>query len=124
MRQDLKQYNKFIQDLLDKPNKAEALSWLEESTEESFRTVGELGSNEKSFDLIHAAYKAGALEVVAVEIDTYPNGHQNTGKLIVFLPDELEARKRVFEWCGDRAEAVGYDPEVDIGQQHLFVMLD
>ncbi|MDQ3816442.1 MAG: hypothetical protein M3362_01975 [Acidobacteriota bacterium] len=124
MRESLEKHNQFIRKLLDKPNKAEALSWLEESTDESFRTVGELDSNERSYDLIDEVYKAGAVEVWAVEIDTYPDGHQNTGKLVVLLPSEPKARRRVFGWCGSRAKALGFDPDEDVGQDHLFVMLN
>ena len=124
MRPSLERHNQFISELLDTPNKAEALSWLEESTDESFRTVGELNSNEKSFDLIDGAYKVGAIEVWAVEIDTYPDGSQNTGKLVIRLPGGWDARRRVFEWCGERAEDLGFDRDGDVGQEYLFVMVD
>jgi len=116
--------HELIRELLNKPNTAEAFSWLDEATDESDRTLGELESNERSIDLISEAYKCGAVKVYAVEIDTYPDGHQNTGKLVVELPADSSARAGVFEWCGKQAIASGYDPEVDVGQSHLFVMLD
>ncbi len=120
----MEEREKFIQDLLSKPNKMEALSWLDESTDESYRTVGELQSNELSIDLIHEAYKAGAGEVIAVEIDTYPDGSQNTGQLVIVLPDAPEARSRIFNWCEQQANRLALTAGEDIGQRHLFVMLD
>jgi hypothetical protein len=120
----LEKHNDFIQGLLRKKNTAEAFSWLDEATDESSRTLGELDSNEKSIDLVAEAYRAGAVKVMAVDIDTYPDGHQNTGKLIVELPEDKSRRKAVFDWCGKQAQATGYDSEEDGGQSHLFVMLD
>ena len=124
MRINLELHNEFIQQFLDKSNKAEAFSWLDEATDESFRSVGDIGYNEKSLDLIKEIYDAGAVEVIAVEIDSYQDGRQNTGELIVVLPDNVDARKRVFAWCRRQAESLGFDGDEDIGQKHLFVMLD
>lgn len=121
---NLKRQEEFIKELLDNPNKAEAFSWLDESTDESYRTVGVLETNEQSIDLIDEAYKAGAVEVIAVEIETYPDGGQNTGRLVITLPEDVEARKRVFQWCEVQAQKLGFTAGEDVGQKHLFVMLD
>lgn len=102
----------------------EAYSWFNEGTADSFRSVGELGSNEESLDLIREIYDAGAVEVIAVEIDKYPDGGENTGKLLITLPEEPDQRKRVLEWCSKVSEAQGYAPHEDFGQKHAFVMLD
>jgi hypothetical protein len=114
--------NDFIDARLNDPKskKAEALKWLTESGE---NTLGELGTTEESIDLVQAAYDAGAEEVLAIEIDQYGE-NENTGKLLVKLPSEKEARKRVFAWCGTQAEAQGFDAEEDTGQTYVFVMLD
>ena len=120
----LEEHEKFIEKLLGKPNKAEALSWLSEASHESFRSVGELESNEVSLNLIQEIYKAGAVEVIAVEIDKYPDGGENTGKLVIEMPQQAEARKRVLEWCNKVGEDQGFDPSEDYGQRFEFVMLD
>lgn len=114
----------FIRGLLGRSDRAEAFSWLDESTEESYRTLGELATNEQSIDLVCAAYRAGASEVIAVEIDTYPDGGQNTGRLLVKLPDDAEKRRRVFAWCEPWADRLGFTAGEDVGQEYLFVMLD
>lgn len=121
---NLAEDEKLIEELLAKPNKAEALSWLDESTDESYRTVGELETNEQSIDLIDQAYKAGAVEVIAVDIDEYPDGRQNTGRLVVVLPDVHELRKQVFAWCENQANRLALTAGEDVGQRHVFVMLD
>jgi hypothetical protein len=101
--------------------KAEALGWLKESGTNN--TLGELGTTGESIALVQAAYEAGALEVLAIEIDGYGD-FENTGKLIVKLPTEKGARNRVLHWCGRIAVEQGFDPEEDTGQTHVFVMLD
>ena len=83
---NLEGHKRFIQKLLADPNKAEAFSWLDECEGDSFRTVGAWESNEQSLDLIREIYKAGAVEVIAVEIDKYPGGGENTGRLVIVMP--------------------------------------
>jgi len=117
----------FICERLDDQDskKAEALAWLKGNGGRN--TLGELPTNEESIALIEEAYHAGAEEVLAIEIDEYDEDdgvHENTGKLIVRLPMESAARRRVLGWCGKQAEAQGYDAEDDEGQTHVFVALD
>ena len=113
----------FSRERLEDPNskKAEALAWLENS--KGNNTLGELSTTEESVALVKEAYEAGAVEVLAIEIDQYDE-MENTGKLIVKLPREPAPRERVFRWCGNQAEAQGFDAEKDSGQTHLFIMLD
>lgn len=117
----------FIRERLEDPNskKAEALTWLEESGGRN--TLGELSTTEESVALIREAYNAGAEEILAIEIDEYDEDdglHENTGKLIVRVPQDPATRKRVFQWCTRRAEEQGYEGEKDEGQAHIFVSLD
>ena len=115
---------RFLAELLSKPNRAEALSWLKGSSEDSSRTLAELGTNAESVDLVERAFEAGAVEVIAVEIETYPDGSQNTGKLVIKLPEDTTARNQVLKWCNELGEQLGLDPETDFGQQYTLVMLD
>ena len=121
---NLEEHERFVHELLANPNRAEAHSWLEECSDESFRNVGELESNEKSLDLIQEIYRAGALEVIAVEIDKYPDGGENTGKLVIVMPKEPNKRRKVLGWCSKISEDHGFAAHEDFGQQHEFVMLD
>jgi len=119
-----KDHERFIAKLLKGRNKAEALSWLSAGSSESFRNLGELRSNEESVALVRDAYESGAAEVLAVEIDSYADGTQNTGKLVIVVPDDVAARRQVFEWCARQAVELGFEGDEDFGQRHLFVMLD
>ncbi len=116
-------FDAFIQGFLGGPNDQEVIAWLKGGTDNDFRSLGELTTNEESTTFAEQIYIAGAAEVVAVEIDKYPEG-QNTGKLVIRLPDDTDARRAVFEWLGDIGSEQGFDPEKDNGQAHLFVMLD
>lgn len=115
---------KFLDELLRKPDHADAIPWLKESTAASDRTLGEIGTSEESLDLVAEAFDAGAVEVIAVEIVTYPDGSQNTGKLVVELPEDPISRERVLTWCNELGKRLGLDPESDFGQRNTLVMLD
>jgi len=112
-----------IEELLNSGESKEALAWLQGGKPES-RSLGELPSTTASITLVQEVYALGATRVTAANIDTYDTGEENTGKLIVSLPKESSARERVFAWCAERAEQLGFEPERDVGQEHIFVMLD
>jgi hypothetical protein len=40
------------------------------------------------------------------------------------LPEAPNDRERVFAWAGAMAQSQGFDPDEDVGQSYLFVMLD
>jgi hypothetical protein len=115
--------DEFVQQFLGVPNTREVLEWLAESKEGDIRSLGEQDSTEESLALAKEIYDAGATEVLAVEIDDLGDG-QNTGKLLIKLPRRRSERKQVFAWAGALAESLGFEPEADIGQFYLFVMLD
>ena len=115
--------DEFCERFLQDPESQEVLGWLKGGSDEDFRSLGELATTEESIALAMEVYDAGALEVFAVEIDKYPEG-QNTGKLIVKLPQGAEPRSRVLAWCGKIAEEQGFEPEPDTDQLYVFVMLD
>ena len=116
--------DQFFAELLGKPNCGEALSWLGGSTEDFPRTLGECETNRASMDLVEEVYSAGALEVVVVDITTYPDGSQNSGRLVVRLPDEQVHRTETLRWCNKQAQRLGLPAEDEFGQRYLLVMLD
>jgi hypothetical protein len=115
--------DEFIRPFLDAPDTREVIEWLGEATEDHFRSLGESASTEDSIALAKEIYAAGAVEVLAVEIDEDDDG-DNTGKLVIKLPTDPGDRKRVFAWAGAVSESHGFDPTEDSGQSYLFVMLD
>ena len=106
--------------LVNDPASREAREWLRSG---DGNTLGELESTEKSLAIVDEAYSAGAIKVLAVEIDDYPEA-QNSGKLVIELPTASANRAAVFAWASEIAATHGFDGEADEGQTHLFVMLD
>jgi hypothetical protein len=109
---------------------AEAFAWL--STKDGIRrTLGELATAEASLALVAQLYAAGAKEVTAVQIrrsvrETLAEDdvHENTGHLVVELPEQSAERKAVFRLRRREARRQGYDPTTDAGQGLLYIKLD
>jgi len=62
--------------------------------------------------------------VMAIEIDKYPGGLENTGKLVIKLPREKSKRQAILNWSAKIARAQGFDAYTDVGQDYVFVSLD
>jgi antitoxin component YwqK of YwqJK toxin-antitoxin module len=100
----------------------EALAWLEETRQPS-RSVGEAIEQEESIRLIKKLYNLGAVSVHAVEIDGGPADDQNTGRLVIEMPREKLARAKLLRFCGTLAREEGFDPESDLNQDYVLLML-
>ncbi|MFW6154173.1 MAG: toxin-antitoxin system YwqK family antitoxin [Planctomycetota bacterium] len=109
--------------LLEDPDAQEALSWLTEP-DAPFRSLGEGTEQDESIQLVERLYTLGAVRVTVIEIDGGPNEEQNSGKLIIELPDEQTRRDSVMHVCDDIASDLGFDPETDTGQRYRFLGLD
>lgn len=100
------------------PHKAEALAWLQ-TKDGKTRTIGDSSENLNAADSLRLAqdlYNAGAVRVVAVDIesDTFL---ETTSTLIVELPPAPNDRKRVFVVEARVAKANGFDSAMDTGQK-------
>jgi hypothetical protein len=115
-------YEKFIKKLLGS-RKAEALSWLKGGSATSFRNIGELGTTEESVGFIQSLYSMGARTVLAVEIIEWELG-ENTGNLLVELPQDRFLRKQLFAFEKEHAASMGFDGTADEGQLYLYLKLD
>lgn len=115
--------------LLEGPDVREALVWLEESREPS-RSLGAansvpvFASQDESLDFIKKLYSLGAVAVHAVEIDGGPDEDQNSGKLVVELPQDTQCRKKLLQFSNRLARGHGFEPDPDGGQRYIFMMLD
>jgi hypothetical protein len=99
---------------------AEAIEWLKTNGRAAKKTLAEL-SAKKSVALVSELYKAGAVRVLAVDIDEGPNGNENTGKLVVDLPRETAKRNAILELCA--CKQFPYSPEEDRGQSRVAIFL-
>ncbi len=70
-------------------------------------------------------YDLGALEVFAVHIHRKRKATgPRTGKLVATLPPDPMQRKAIFDWCEKQGDSLGFTPDPDQGESHLFVLLD
>ena len=109
----------FCRKLLTEAEPQELREWLRIKS----HSLGELPNNEESIRIAEEIYAAGAVHAYGVEIDKYPEG-ENTGKLVIELPNDAPARSKVLEWAAKIAHEQGFDAYSDVGQQYIFVMLD
>jgi hypothetical protein len=99
---------------------ANALKWLETSTANSTKNLGEL-SNAKSIALVTAFQNAGAVDVLAVDIDEDRKGNQHADKLVIVLPTDQKQRQAIRKMCVRRKLVVS--PENETGHSHLAIFL-
>jgi hypothetical protein len=119
------EHEHLIQHLLGDRKKAEALDWLKGNNPKDERTIGACQTNRDSIKLIKEIYALGALEILAVGIHRKPHGSgQRTGKLVVKLPPDAKSRKSLFAWCKRQGDSLGFTPDPDRDESHLFLLLD
>lgn len=96
------------------PNKAEARSWL---AADASRNLGEHEPAE-SVAIVEDLYRRGAVEVIAVEIESGLDA-DTTDSLVVVLPTDATIRAQVFAFQDDYESE--FDPTPDEGQKYLFL---
>jgi hypothetical protein len=115
------QKDEFCLNLIQNTESAEVMPWLQNDSKP--RSLGVLDGTKESIEFIQEVFDLGAVQVFAVEIDDYDDS-ENTGKLCIELPEDTELRQQVLEWAGQISWEQGFDPEQDIGQRYVFMMLD
>jgi len=63
--------------------------------------------------LFKSIYDCGARIVYVFDIDGKPDEEQNSGRLLIELPDRPKERKALLQICGEIAARQGFDPESD-----------
>jgi hypothetical protein len=119
---DLSEHDQLIRRMLSDPANQEAISWLQNDTQ---RTIGACETNQKSIEFVRQIYDLGAMDVFAVKI--HPNrkdSGERSGRLVVKLPEEPTKRQEIFAWCKRQGDSLGFSPESDRGESHLFLLLD
>lgn len=120
-----RKHDALIARLLSDPERQEALSWLQAGGPDDERSIGGCETNQESIQLVQDLYDLGASHVLAVNIRSNRNETgQYTGKLVVELPSEPEQRQRLFDWCKQQGDSLGFTPNPDRGESHLFLLLD
>ena len=119
-------------ELIQEPDAAEALAWLNEADDPEERSIsGGDGSEtawlrEEAIQIVQEIYAFGAVSVTAVEIDGRVEGetHQDTSTLIVELPEDAAKRACLFAWGAGFARGSAWEPASDTGQRHLLIWRD
>jgi antitoxin component YwqK of YwqJK toxin-antitoxin module len=99
---------------------ANALEWLNTNSPESAKTLGKMNAT-KSVAFATALKGAGAVEVLAVDIDEDRAGNENADKLVIFLPTDQTKRQAIRKYCARRKCEIS--PEKETGHSHLAVFL-
>ena len=119
------EHEQLILRLLADPTKREALEWLKDDKDAGNRTIGGCATTQESMKFVQEIYGLGAEEVVAVNVHPRPKGAgERTGKLVVALPKNPKHRRAIFDWCKGRGDSLGFTPDPDHGESHLFLLLD
>lgn len=118
-------HDRLIARLLADSEKQEALGWLKDSGPDDERTVGGCKTNPASIQFVQEIYNLGALQIFAINIRLNRDGKgQYTGKLVVQLPIEPVPREALFNWCKRQGDSLGFSPDPDRGESHLYLLLD
>jgi len=116
------EHDQLVAKLLQDPHKEDALKWLRADDK---RTIGNCKTNQDSIEFVKGLGDLGVTDVVAVRIRASGSaGGHRSGKLVVKLPSEPEARTRIFDWCKHQGDSLGFSPDPDKGESHLFLLLD
>jgi hypothetical protein len=114
-----RQNDEFCKTLLETGTCEDATRWIESKK----TTLGEY-SHTKSRNIVRKLNRLGARHVYACNIDRDEESYENTGALVVELPEDIESRRVILREIGRLAEAQGFDADSDDGQQFAFMKLD
>lgn len=109
----------FCASLMEKGRRADAVEWIQSEG----RTLGVMDET-ASRQLIASLTKLGARAVHACEIRSRPDGEENTGHLVVELPNAEAARRSLLRKIAGLARKQGLKGDRDVGQRYAYVKLD
>lgn len=108
----------FCSTVMDEGRRADAVQWIQ--TKGHSLGVRNWSASKR---LVDRLAKAGCLNIYACEIDD--NGdHENTGHLVIELPTEAPARRKVLKMIDRLAAETGHEGPLDDGQRYAYVKLD
>lgn len=113
------QLDAFARSLLDDGKSADAMEW----TLSPANTLGEM-TPKKSRNLVEKLVRLGTQRIHACQIDACDEGEENSGVLVVELPDGAKERKALLREIAKLAGAQGLQGDFDDGQRLAVVKLD
>ncbi|HSA10651.1 MAG TPA: hypothetical protein P5205_09800 [Candidatus Paceibacterota bacterium] len=116
----------FVAGLLAKPNRFEARAWLEaRSADSSARSLGRFKRESDAAKFVAALYDAAATEVIAPDVYRSKKGDEFADALLVRVPKSPPKRKAIRTVCAQlqKRKLGAVQPDVDLGETHLFLSL-
>ena len=116
----------FVAGLLAKPNRFEARAWLEaRSADNPARSLGRFKRESDAAKFVAALYDAGATEVIAPDVYRSKKGDEFADALLVRVPKSPAKRKAIRTVCAQlqKRKLGAVQPDVDLGEKHLFLSL-
>jgi hypothetical protein len=116
----------FVAGLLAKPNRFEARAWLESGRgDKKARSLGRFKRESDAAKFVAALYDAGATEVIAPDVYRGKKGDEFADALLVRLPNSPAKRKAIRTFCTQlqKRKLGAVQPDMDIGETHLFLSL-
>ena len=114
----------FVRWQLSLKNCAEAKAWLQ-SGGKAVRSLGRFKRASDALKFVEALYKAGATKVIAPDIYAGKAGSQFADSLLVKLPKVAAKRKAIRKVCAasPKNKVGAFQPDKDIGESHLYLLL-
>lgn len=126
---DKKEFELFVESLLKKSNHAEAREWLTaapKTPRTANRSLGQFKSPRTALLFVEELYAAGAKSVIVPAIYGGKKRTLFADSLLVRLPKAGVKRKSVRKLCQSfsRKRDAACEPEKDIGESHLFLLME
>jgi hypothetical protein len=116
--QPAEENNRFCLELIQKGIAKDAVEWIKDKK----HTLGEKNwVNSKR--LVSRLTELGCLHIYACAIDVYEE-NENTGHLVVELPEDEESRVKILKKITRIAKALGLDGPLENGQKYEYIKLD
>jgi hypothetical protein len=109
----------FCTEMIKRGTHSEVREWIKSKN----HTLGERNWA-SSKNLVHRLASLGCVNIYACEIDAYEDGIENTGHLVIELPQNNLERKRIFKKIDSLAREQGYSGPFDNGQRYAYMKLD
>ena len=119
-----KEHELFIESLLEKPTHAEARDWLSAKRPKR-RSLARFATPTSALRFVDSLYHAGGTAVIVAAIYGAKKPGLFADWLLIRLPKADARRKRVRKICQEfcRRRGGGIEPQKDIRETHLFLML-
>ncbi len=117
--------NLFAQSVLEKPDLAEARTWLKAETQPQSRSLAKFRSVKTALKFVEELYTTGAESVIVFAISTGQRKKLFADALLIQQPRTKSKRMALRKTCRNYCARLGGAalPEKEIGETHLYLML-